>query len=69
MRPHERNSIMDRLLSLDEVASYVKMPKGTLYKYTSRNSRKVHLKGIRIGRSLRFRLEDVEKWLLELEVK
>ena len=57
----------EKYLTLDDVSKYLQLPKATLYKYTSRNTTKPRLKGVRIGRTLRFRVSDVGKWLMELE--
>ena len=58
----------DKYLTLDEVAEHLQVPKTTLYKFTSRNTTRPRLRGVRIGRALRFRLSDVEEWLRGLEV-
>jgi excisionase family DNA binding protein len=57
----------DRYLKIEEISEYLQIPKATLYKYTSRNTIKPRLKGIRIGRTLRFKISDVDQWLRELE--
>jgi len=57
----------ERYLTLDEVSDFLQVPKSTLYKYTSRNTTRPRLKGIRIGRVLRFRMRDVDLWVKELE--
>jgi len=56
----------DRYLKIEEISEYLQIPKATLYKYTSRNTIKPRLKGIRIGRTLRVKLRDVDQWLREL---
>lgn len=53
----------EKYLTLDEVSEFLQIPKGTLYKYTARNTGKPKLRGFRIGRSLRFRKSDVNDWL------
>ncbi|MFC1714810.1 helix-turn-helix domain-containing protein [Candidatus Poribacteria bacterium] len=58
----------DRFLTIDQVSEYLQVPKNTLYKYTSENTTRLRLRGVRIGRALRFRLSDVDKWLEELGV-
>ena len=61
-------NIGDRFLTMEQVSEYLQIPKNTLYKYTSKNTTRRQLRGVRIGRALRFRLSDVDKWLEELEV-
>ena len=65
----EINSLQhdERYFTLNDISKYLQLPKTTLYKYTSKNTTKPRLKGIRIGRVLRFRASDVGKWLKELE--
>ena len=53
----------EKYLTLDDVSEFLQIPKGTLYKYTARNTGKPRLKGVRIGRSLRFKVSDVHDWL------
>lgn len=57
----------ERYLTLDDVSDLLQIPKSTLYKYTARNTGKPRLRGVRIGRSLRFRVSDVHNWLERLE--
>jgi excisionase family DNA binding protein len=57
----------ERYLTLDEISDFLQVPKSTLHKYTSRNTTRPRLKGIRIGRVLRFRMRDVDLWVKELE--
>lgn len=57
----------ERYLTIDDVADILQIPKSTLYKYTARNTVRTRLRGIRIGRSLRFRMSDVNDWLEKLE--
>jgi excisionase family DNA binding protein len=57
----------EKYLTLDDISKYLQLPKATLYKYTSRNTTKLRLRGVRIGRTLRFRTSDVDEWLKELK--
>ncbi|WP_341228455.1 helix-turn-helix domain-containing protein [uncultured Arcticibacterium sp.] len=56
-REKEERSIM----SIDEASEYLQIPKNTLYRYTSQ--RKVPHK--KIGRSLKFKREELVDWLAE----
>jgi excisionase family DNA binding protein len=56
----------EKYLTLDDISKYLQLPKATLYKYTSRNTTRLRLKGVRIG-TLRFRTSDVDEWLKELK--
>lgn len=51
-----------RLWTLDEVAEYLQTPKKTLYDWRSRS---IGPRGIRVGRNVRYRPEDVDAWLDE----
>jgi len=50
----------DRLLSVDEVADFLAIPAGTLYQWRYRGLGPTALK---VGRHLRYRPADVERWL------
>ncbi len=50
----------DRLLTLPEVADYLGVPEKTIYMWRTRG---VGPRGLRVGRHVRFRREDVESWL------
>lgn len=52
-----------RLLSIDEVAAYLRTPRATLYKLRSQGRGP---RASRVGRELRFRLTDVDAWLDDL---
>jgi excisionase family DNA binding protein len=54
----------NRLLSVEELAAYLGVPKKTVYDCW----RKWGLRGYRVGRSLRFRERQVEEWLSSREV-
>lgn len=49
----------NRLMSVEEVAAYLGVPKSTVYDRWERWG----LTGIRVGRALRFRQRDVETWI------
>ena len=54
----------NRLLSVEELAAYLGVPKKTVYD----RWRQWGLRGYRVGRSLRFRERHVEEWLSSREV-
>ena len=54
----------NRLLSVDELAAYLGVPKKTVYGCW----RQWGLRGYRVGRYLRFRERHVEEWLQSREV-
>jgi len=56
---------MKRLLTVDEVAKVLSVRKSTVYQW-------VHLRlipHIKVGRFVRFKEEDIERWLKERKVK
>ncbi len=60
-KEHEQQPpALESLLTLQELADYTKTPLSTLYslRYENRGPR-----GCRIGRSLRFRITDINDWL------
>lgn len=48
------------LMNLRQVAHYLGVPAGTLYQWRSRGEGP---RGFRVGRHVRYRREDVERWL------
>lgn len=58
----ERADIDRRLLRPDELASLLRIPLATIYRWRSRGDGPP---GIRVGRHVRYRLEDVDRWLDE----
>jgi excisionase family DNA binding protein len=54
---------LGRLLSVEELAAYLGVPKKTIYGCW----RKWGLRGYRVGRHLRFRQRQVEEWLMSRE--
>ncbi len=53
-------TVDDHLLSLDDLAAFLGVPKRTLYSWRYRGEGPV---GYRVGRHVRYRREDVEAWL------
>ena len=51
------------VLTLDELSKYVKISKGTLYKYTMAK----RIPCFKIGVRLRFRKDSIDKWILGME--
>ena len=52
--------VPDPLLTIDEVATWIRKPKATLYSWHSRG---LGPRAIRVGNVLRYRRSDVEQWL------
>jgi excisionase family DNA binding protein len=52
------------LLTADEVAEFFRIPRATLYSQRYRGVKPGAL-GIRVGRHLRFRMQDIDHWLEE----
>lgn len=52
--------MVERLMTLPEVATYLGVPEKTIYKWRSCDSGP---RGIRVGRYVRWRSRDVEAWL------
>lgn len=50
----------DPLLSVEEVATYLGIPTATIYKWRSCG---IGPRAARVGKHLRFRAADVERWL------
>ena len=48
------------LMTTDDLASYLGVPKATLYRWNYRSSGP---KRLRLGRHVRYRRSDVERWL------
>ena len=53
-------------LTVDELAARLRIPKATLYQWRSRGEGP---RAVRIGRHLRYRLADVERWEAALGVR
>ncbi len=53
---------LDRLLSVEDLAAYLDIPVATIYAWRYRRQGPP---GFRVGRHLRFRREDVERWISE----
>jgi excisionase family DNA binding protein len=56
----------DGLLTVDELAAYLKVPAATIYAWRHRG---VGPQGIPVGRYVRFRAEDVETWLSDQQAE
>ena len=52
----------DRLLGPEEVAAFLGVPLRTIYRWRSRHEGP---RGYRVGRHVRYRLDDVEGWLAD----
>ena len=65
--PYSPNSLMvdkamtDEILTLKEVAGYLKLAEKTAYRLASEG----RLPGFKVGGSWRFKREDVQKWIEE----
>lgn len=55
---------VDELLTIQEVASWLKIPVATLYGWRHRGQGPV---GVKIGQAVRYRRKDVEAWLVANE--
>lgn len=55
----------NRMLTIAEVADYLQVPVATLYRWRCEQGKGP--KGIRVGRYIRYRMEDVQTWLHSLE--
>ncbi|HOX03514.1 MAG TPA: helix-turn-helix domain-containing protein [Candidatus Paceibacterota bacterium] len=51
----------DEILTLPELAAYLKLAERTVYSYAQRG----FLPGVKVGSSWRFRRKDIEAWLEE----
>jgi len=55
----------NELLTIEEAAAFLRIPKGTIYNWTSQK----RIPFIKVGRGLRFSRPALEGWLTTLEVK
>lgn len=55
----------DQYLSIDDLAAKLQIPKKTIYTWRSQVPRRGP-RGFRVGRHVRYRLEDVEAWVESL---
>ena len=55
-------TLPDRLLGPEEVAAFLGVPLRTIYRWRSRHEGP---RGYRVGRHVRYRLDDVERWLAD----
>ncbi|PXY28220.1 helix-turn-helix transcriptional regulator [Prauserella muralis] len=51
---------MNKLLSIDDLADYLGIPKNTLYQWRTKG---YGPQGRRIGKHVRYRMEDVDTWI------
>lgn len=51
----------ERLLTVDEVADRLQVPKSTIYFWTHTS----YIPHLKIGRFVRFRLSDLDRWILQ----
>jgi excisionase family DNA binding protein len=56
--------LTEKLWSVDDLASYLGVPRATVYVWSSR---RIGPRSVRVGRYLRFRPADVEAWLGEAQ--
>jgi excisionase family DNA binding protein len=56
--------VTENLWSVDDLASYLGVPRATVYVWSSR---RIGPRSVRVGRYLRFRPADVEAWLVEAQ--
>ena len=50
----------DRLIGVDELAKYLEVPKATIYGWRNRG---VGPPGFQVGKHVRFRWTDIERWI------
>ena len=63
----ENYEIKNKLLTAEKLANYLQLAKQTIYNKCSKNAKHpLPIKPIRIGKKLRFRLSDVEKYIESL---
>ena len=60
--PNTVGSMRAPLLSPEDLASYLAVPLATVYRWRTRREGP---RGIRVGRHVRYRVDDVERWLDE----
>jgi excisionase family DNA binding protein len=59
-KPQTPGSGGDRLLSVDDLSTYLGVPVKTLYQWRHKG---LGPRGLRVGRHLRYRRQDVDSWL------
>jgi len=59
MYGRESSSMVDQILTLKEVAAYLKLAEKTAYRLASEGK----LPGFKVGGSWRFKREDLEAWI------
>ena len=54
---------LDRLLTVQELADYLEVPVATIYAWRYRREGPP---GFRVGRHVRFRWDDIQRWIAQL---
>jgi excisionase family DNA binding protein len=67
LRPEGRDRHGETLWEIAEVADYLRIPVSSIYKMTARKAA-VRIPHIRIGGKLRFKRDDIDRWLSLLTV-
>lgn len=60
-----KDAMNDQILTLKEVAAYLKLAEKTAYKLTAEGK----LPGFKVGGSWRFKREDIDRWIEEQKKK
>jgi excisionase family DNA binding protein len=60
-----RHAILARLLTVDEVADYLRVSRSTVYRLLKRNQ----LPAFKIGNDWRFDVEEIDRWRDEREIR
>ena len=55
------NQLPKRIVSIEELAEYLGMPKGTLYHWVSQR----RIPFVKLGRSTRFDIQQINQWLAQ----
>jgi len=58
-----RTTVVEPLLSVQELAEYLGVPVATLYQWRTKRYGPV---GLRVGKHIRYRRQEVERWLASL---
>lgn len=66
-RPEAEGTRADGLWDVRDVAAYLKLPVGAIYKMTAKAAF-VRIPHIHLGGCLRFRRTDIDRWLCELTI-
>ncbi len=60
MENKNKSSKLEKLMTLEEVAEYLRLSVHTIYKMAQRGK----IPALKAGKKWRFRKEDIDKWLL-----